>query len=291
MYPMAGQRDEHRRHLRNAEHENDCRQHARPGDAGDEQADADDDGLDESDAEYALGDRTDGRRGQIHELRSARPIGDSLEDRTDSAGAGIAEGHHDAGDGEGGHEQQQSTADAGHEAQRRLGEVADLRLHALHQCRKIGVGLRPEGMHLLPDQWPAGDAFSRRRYLQGVVLDVVDEAPYRVAERAHERGGRHHDDHDSQQHQQRRRKPLTATQLRGDRLLQGIETDGQDQRPGHEVQERRKHLKAQHDDGQDQAGANQDVQKERGQPLLELGIEPIGCIHGASLRSITHSIE
>ena len=104
-------------------------------------------------------------------------------------------------------------------------EVADLRLHALHQCRKIGVSLRPERMHFRPDHGPFGDAFSRRRYLQGVVLDVVDEAPYRVAERAHERGGRHHDDHDSQQHQQRRRKSLAATQLRGDRLLQGIETD------------------------------------------------------------------
>ena len=46
--------------------------------------------------------------------------------------------------------------------------------------------------------------------------------------------------------------------------MQGIETDGQDQRPDHEVQERRKHLKAEHDDDENEAGTNQDIQKSRG---------------------------
>ena len=194
----------------------------------------------------------------------------------------LAEGHHDAGDDERREELQQPAADAGDEAERRLGQVADLRLHALHQCRQIGVRLRPERVHLLADQRPVGDAFSWRRHLERVVLHVVDQSLHRVAERVHQRRGRHDDHDDAEQHEQRRGQSLAAADLRGHRLVQGIERDGQDQRPDHQGQERREHLKAEHGQGQDEAGANQDIEKEGGESSFELGIGIVQCAHEVS---------
>ena len=207
------------------------------------------------------------------------PSDDSLEDRADRARPSFAESHHDAGDGERGEELQQSAADAGDETERRLGEVADLRLHALHECGQIVVRLRPECVHLLADQRPLGDACSWRRHLERVVLHVVDEPVHRVAERVHQRRGRHDDHDDAEQHEQRRGQSLTAAELCGHRLMQGIESDGQNQRPGHEAQERGEHLKAEHDQGQDEAGANEDVEKQGGGPAFELGIGIGQCAH------------
>ena len=66
--------------------------------AGDEQAEADDDALQERDAEHALGDRADGRRGQVDELPSAVPVGGSLKIERSRARAALAEGDHDAGE-------------------------------------------------------------------------------------------------------------------------------------------------------------------------------------------------
>ena len=191
----------------------------------------------------------------------------------------FAEGHHDAGDDERREELQQPAADAGDETERRLGQVADLRLHALHQCGQIGVRLRPECVHLLADQRPLGDAFSWRRHLERVVLHVVDQSVHRVAERVHQRRGRHDDHDDSEQHEQRRGQSLAAADLRGHRLMQGIESDGQNQSPGHQAQERREHLKAEHGQGQDEAGANEDVEKEGGGSAFELGIGIVQCAH------------
>ena len=60
--------------------------------------------------------------------------------------------------------------------------------------------------------------------------------------------------------------------------MQGIESDGQNQSPGHQAQERGEHLKADHGQGQDEAGANEDVEKEGGDSPFELGI---GIVQGA----------
>ena len=117
-------------------------------------ASADDDRLDEGDADDALGDGADGRRGQLGELCAAFRADDAFEDRPAAAAAGLAEGHDDAGDDERGEELQQPAADAGDETERGLRQVADLRLHALHQRRQVGVRLRPDGVHLLADDRP-----------------------------------------------------------------------------------------------------------------------------------------
>ncbi len=64
--------------------------------------------------------------------------------------------------------------------------------------------------------------------------------------------------------------------------MQGIESDGEDQSPGHQAQERGEHLKADRGQGQDEAGANEDVEKEGGGSPLELGIGIGQCGHGVS---------
>jgi hypothetical protein len=217
----------------------------------------------------------------VDRLRNSLPLfsSDLLEDRAHRPRAALSPGHHDAGDGERSDELQQPATDAGDEADRRLGQVADLRLQALHQCGQIRVRLRPERVHLLADQRPLGDALSGRWDLERVVLHVVDQSVHRVAERVHQRRGGHDDHQDSEQHDQRRGQSLAAAHLRGQRLVRGIERDCQDETPGHQAQERREHLKAEHGQGQDEAGANEDVEQEGGESPFGLGIGNVHCAH------------
>ena len=82
--PDVGDRrqgDDQRRHLSDTEHQNDERENAGPRDAGDQQAEADDDGLDEGDTNDALGDRADGRGRQLREFCAAPRAEEALEDR------------------------------------------------------------------------------------------------------------------------------------------------------------------------------------------------------------------
>ena len=92
------------------------RQHARQRHAGEEQAQADEDGLDEGDADHALRNGADRRHRQHGELVAALGADDAREDRPAGACAGLAEGHDDAGDDEGGDELEDAAADAGHHA-------------------------------------------------------------------------------------------------------------------------------------------------------------------------------
>ncbi len=80
------QGDEQRRHLGNPENQDDHRQRARPRHAGDQQTEADDDRLNEGDADHTLGDGADGGRRQFGEFRAARVTGDALEDGKAAAG-------------------------------------------------------------------------------------------------------------------------------------------------------------------------------------------------------------
>ena len=57
---------------------------------------------------------------------------------------------------------------AGHRAQHPERELTDLRLQALHECRKVGVCLRPERMDLLADDRPSLHTRARSRNLHGV---------------------------------------------------------------------------------------------------------------------------
>ena len=64
--------------------------------------------------------------------------------------------------------------------------------------------------------------------------------------------------------------------------MQGVESDGQNQSPGHQAQERGEHLKAEHGQGQDEAGANEGFEKEGGGSPFELGIGIVQCAHRKS---------
>ena len=166
-------------------------------------------------------------------------------------------------------------ADAGNEAQCSFREVADLRLHALHQRRQVGVRARPERMHLLADHGPLGHAIARRRDREGVRLHVADQLMHRVAQRAHQQRRRRDDQDDAEEHQDGRRKPLLAPHLRRESLVQWVQRDCQDHGPGREGQERREDLVAEHGHDQDEAGPDEYVEESRSGPLLRLGAELI----------------
>ena len=56
-----------------------------------------------------------------------------------------------------------------------LGQVAELRLQALNDCRQIRMSLRPKTMDLLADDRPLGNARRGCGNLQGVVAHAADE--------------------------------------------------------------------------------------------------------------------
>ena len=94
------------------------------------------------------------RRRGWGEAGPALLAGETLEDGQAAASAAFAEGHEDAGEDEGSEEREQAAADAGDEAERCTGELADLRLLALHKGRQIVVCLAPHGVELSPDDGP-----------------------------------------------------------------------------------------------------------------------------------------
>ena len=169
-------------------------------------------------------------------------------------------------------------------AERRLGQVADLRLQALHQRRQIVVRLRPERVDLLADQRPLGDACARRRHLQRVVLHVVDQvaAPSRRASSSAPRSARRSATTPSRTSSvagQPCRPPIFAASD----WCSGIQRDGQDQRPDHQAQEGR-------EDPESRASTSARIRparirtssRRRGESSFELGIGIVQCAHQVS---------
>ena len=127
-----------------------------------------------------------------------------------------------------------------------LREVADLRLHALHQRRQVGMRLRPERMELLADDRPFRDARARRAESAGYCPARLARipAPNRPSEPISTARGRH-DQHGAEERDQRGRQALLAAEPA--RQPGAADTcDGQDQCPDHQGQERREDPVAQH---------------------------------------------
>ena len=219
---------------------------------------------------------------RLANVAAAGVTDEALEDRLAAATTRLSEGHEDAGNDEGGQELQQSTPDAGDEAQGGFRQFANLWLHALHQRRQVRMGLRPHVVDLLADDRPGRDPGARGWNLQRIVLHVVDQLTHRIAKRTHQHRRRHDDQHDANDDQQGGRQSLLAPDLAGQELVERIERDGQDQRPDHQVQERGEDLVAQYGHGEDQAGTDQDLQQRGRQPLFEFLIKLGGCVHGSS---------
>jgi hypothetical protein len=185
-------------------------------------------------------------------------------------------GHDDAGNDEGGYELQQSTSDAGDEAQSCFRQFANLRLHAPHQRRQVSMCLGPNVVDSFADDRPLFDAGTWGWNLQRVVPHVVDQLMHRIAKRIHQHRRRRYDQNDAKHNQQGCGKSLLAPDLAGQVLVERIDRDGQDQRPDRQGQERREDPVAKHGHGEDQAGADQNIQQRGSQWLFELLIRPGG---------------
>jgi hypothetical protein len=114
----------------------------------------------------------------------------------------FAEGHEDAGEEEGAEKGEQAAGDAGDEAERRAGQMADLRLHALHEGGQIVVRLAPQRVQLPANNGPGRNRLGRGRDLQRVLLHGLDQAPDGVAQRTHQQRDGHHEHGDAEQHRQ-----------------------------------------------------------------------------------------
>ena len=95
---------------------------------------------------------------------------------------------------------------------------------------------------------------------------------HRIAQRTHQQRRRRYDQRDAHDDQQGGGQSLLAPDLAGEKLMERIERDGQDQRPEHQGQKRGENPVAQQDHGEDQTGADQDLQQRRRQPLFEFVI-------------------
>ena len=144
-----------------------------------------------------------------------------------------------------------------------LGQFADLRLHALHESRQVGMSFRPDVVDLLADDRPFLHAFSRGGYFQRVLLHGTDEMTNGVGKRIHQQRRRGDDQQEADDHQNGRGEPLLPADPAGEPLMQRIQRDRQDDRPDHQRQEWRKDLVAQHRECANQTGANQHIQQRR----------------------------
>ena len=154
--------------------------------------------LDEGDADNALGDRPDRRHREMAELGTVLAADDTGEDGPATAIAGLAQGHDDAGDDDGSDELQNRSAGAGDQRQRRLGQLADLRLQALHQPWQIGIRLLPEDLDPLADDGLCGHGGARRRDVQRAQLHVPDQLVHRIAHRTQQQRRGDDDQHDAE---------------------------------------------------------------------------------------------
>jgi len=184
---------------------------------------------------------------------------DALKNREVRTITRLTEGHDDAGDDEGREKLQQADADAPHEAEHRFGDVAELRLQALHQRRQIGVRLGPDGMQLRANERPGGHGVTRRRYFKRIRLNVPDELMHRVPQRTHQYGRRRDDQRETQDRDQRGRQTVAATDPAGHGLIQRIQGHREDQRPQQQGQERRECPVTQQDQERHQAKADEDI--------------------------------
>mgnify|MGYP003693835619 CR=1 FL=1 len=89
-----------------------------------------------------------------------------------------------------------------------IASFTDLRLHALHECRKVGVCLRPERMDVRADDGPSFHTRAWSRNLHGVGLDALHEFLRRVAQRTHQQARRHHEERHTNENDQRGRQSL-----------------------------------------------------------------------------------
>ena len=237
--------------------------------SGDQHRHPDGNGLDRGHADDALRDRADGCRRQLDEAGAALRADDAREDRLAGACAFRAECHDDAGNQERCQEHEDPAADAGYETERGFCKLADLRLHALHERRQVGMRLRPDRVDPLADDRPVLDTRTRRGDLQRVIPDTVHELLHRVGERSHEHRGRRHDQRRAGERDQGRRQALLAAEPARQPLVKRINGDGQDQGPDHQRQEWRKDLVAQHRQYEYQARTDQHVEEQRRLSLLD----------------------
>ncbi|MNN36322.1 hypothetical protein D3C81_1502150 [compost metagenome] len=173
-------------------------------------------------------------------------------------------GHDDAGDDHRADEDHEAGAQPGQLAEQDDGEVPDLRRGLLQHAGEVGGRLQPEAMHGLADQRPLGHRVCGWRNMQGAALQRGGSFPGRFHQRTAEQVHRHQQDGQPDQRQQRRRTPVVVPQISAQAQVQRVEGDGQDQRPEHQVEEWVEHLVAEHDQHQDQTGADQHVQQTLG---------------------------
>jgi hypothetical protein len=117
--------------------------------------------------------------------------------------------------------------------------------------------------------------------LQRVVLHGADKIMNGAPKGIHQQHGRGDDEEDAADHHNGRGDSLLAAHRVGERSMQGIERDGQDERPHHQRQERRKDDVAERRQDSDEPGTNQYIQQTGRDPPSEFVIRLRGPIHCA----------
>ena len=110
---------------------------------------------------------------------------------------------------------------------------------------------------------------------RAALLHVDDQLMHRVAQRAHQHGGRHEDQGDAEEDQDRRGQSLLSSHLVRKVLVQRIERDRKNHRPDHQRQERREDPVAKHDQRQDEAGTDEHVQQPGCVASPQFAIKPV----------------
>ena len=154
------------------------------------------------------------------------------------------------------------------------GEIADLRLHAMHEGGQIVVRLAPDGVELPANDGPGRNRLGRGRDLQRVLLQGLDQGPDGVAQRTHQdRDG--HDEHgDPEQHQQGRAEPVASAEMGRDAQVQGVEGHREDHGPDREREEGGQDAVAEQRHGEEKSGTDQHLEQAVSEASFEVRV---GC--------------
>jgi hypothetical protein len=196
--------------LRDAEEEYRQREQTRAGDPLDQEGNADQQHLNERDADDALSNGPNGGRTQRGHLRPPVGSGYAREDSHRGAASALAEGHEYPGDDQRRDEDEKRRTDSRDCPQQAHAHAFQLRAQLLDQRGQVGGGLQPAVVQALANQRPAGDRF---RWWWNVVLVIPDQADrmlHRVRQRHAQEINRRQHGRDGNQHDQRRGAAVTA---------------------------------------------------------------------------------
>ncbi|MNZ31938.1 hypothetical protein D3C78_492560 [compost metagenome] len=202
--------------------------------------------LNEGDTDHTQRHCANGGGAQYGDARAPVRAANARNNAHRAPATGLAIGHEDPRDDQGEDENQEAHAGSGKLAQQREAEALDFGDVLLYQQGQVVGGLHPQGIQGFAYQWPTGKGLGWWWNLNGIALDDGDGTFHRVHQGRTQQIDRHHQDGNGDQYEQGGGVSAAQAQSVLELDMQWIESDCQDDRPQHQIQERTENAEAEH---------------------------------------------